>query len=299
MRSQKNAILSFLAIVFSVTAPPLTTHAQTPDNPIDWEYGPTVGKLGNIAEISIPKGYKFTEKAGTQKLLELTQNPADGNELGALVPVVGENEDIWFVVFEFDASGYVRDNDKDSLDANAMLSSVQKATEESNKSREEKGWIPFHVKGWSHQPFYDPRTNNLTWAILGYSQEAGKPEEDAVNYSVRLLGRQGVMKVDLVLSPKQVGEVLPHFDNLLSGFSFVPGQTYGDWRSGDKVAEYGLTALVVGGAAAAAVKTGLLLKFWKLIVAAFVALGAFLKRALNYIKRLLTGRASDETPQRE
>jgi uncharacterized membrane-anchored protein len=294
-----NAVVRLFAISLLAAGVQVVTGAQTPEKPIDWKYGPTIGTLGDVAQISIPDGYKFTDSAGTQKLLELTQNPADGHELGALVPVVGQNDEVWFVIFEFDDSGYVRDTEKDSLNANAMLASIQKATEDSNKAREEKGWIQFHVKGWSHQPFYDPRTNNLTWAITGYSQEAGKPEEDSVNYSVRLLGRQGVMKVDLVISPKQVDEVLPHFDGLLSGFSFVPGQTYGDWRSGDKVAKYGLTALVVGGAAAAAVKTGLLLKFWKLIVAAFVALGAFLKRVLNYIKRLLTGRASDETPQRE
>jgi len=107
------------------------------------------------------------------------------------------------------------------------------------------------------------------------------------------------MKADLVLTPTQVTAVVPQFDTLLDGFSFVPGQTYTDWRSGDKVAKYGLTALIVGGAAAAAVKSGLLLKFWKLILAAFAALAAFLKRIYNYIKRFLAGKASDETPQHE
>jgi uncharacterized membrane-anchored protein len=273
--------------------------AQTKKNSIDWQDGPTVGKLGDIARISIPKGYRFTGKTGTQKLLELTQNPSNGNEFGALVPVVDKNDDIWFVVFEFDDAGYVRDTEKDSLDADAIFGTIKKATEESNKVREQKGWPAFHVIGWSNKPFYDPRTHNLTWAILGMSQEPGKSEERAVNYSVRLLGRQGIMKADLVLSPNLVTQVVPQFDALLDGFSFVPGQTYADWRSGDKVAKYGLTALIVGGAAAAAVKTGLLLKFWKLILAAFIALGAFLKRIFTYIKRLFSGKAADETPQHE
>ena len=54
---------------------------------------------------------------------------------------------------------------------------------------------------------------------------------------------------------------------------------------GDKIAEYGLTALVVGGAGAAAAKAGLLkglwkflLAGWKLVIAAIVGLGALLKR---------------------
>lgn len=107
------------------------------------------------------------------------------------------------------------------------------------------------------------------------------------------------MKADLILSPSEVTQVVPQFDTLLDGFSFFPGQTYADWRSGDKVAKYGLTALIVGGAATAALKTGLLAKFWKLIVAAFVALGTFLKRVYAKLKRILAGKAADETPQHE
>lgn len=288
-----------LILVVSLVCLRSTTNAQGNKNAIEWTDGPTAGKLGEIAQISVPDGYRFTGKAGAQKLLELTQNPSDGGEVGAVVPEVGRNDDIWFVVFEFDDSGYVRDTEKDSLNPDAMLGSIRDATEDSNKLREKNGWAIMHVTGWSRKPFYDPRTNNLTWAILGNTQEQGKSPEAVVNYSVRLLGRQGVMRVDLVLSPNQVADVLPKFERLLDGFSFVPGQTYADWRSGDKIAKYGLTALIVGGAAAAAVKTGLLVKFWKLIVAGFVALGAFLKRLFNYMKRILTGKAGDETPQRE
>ncbi len=79
----------------------------------------------------------------------------------------------------------------------------------------------------------------------------------------------------------------------------MPGQKYAEWRSGDKVAKYGLTALIVGGAATAAVKSGLLIKFWKLIVAGFLGLSAFLKRVYNYIKRLISGKASEEVTQHE
>jgi len=266
---------------------------------INWQDGPVIGKLGDIAQIKIPTGYRFTDKAGAQRLLELTQNPSDGNELGAVVPIVDDEKDIWFAVFEFDDTGYVRDNEKDSLDSKAILDSISKDTEDSNKVRAEKGWPAFHVVGWSHTPYYDPQTHNLTWAILGKSDEQGKPNTEAVNYSVRILGRRGVMRADLVLSPDQVSLVFPEFQALLQGFSFIPGQTYADWRSGDKIAKYGLTALIVGGAATAALKSGLLLKFWKLIAAAFVAVGAFLKRLYNYIKRLLSGKASEESPQQE
>ena len=62
--------------------------AQQTGNGIDWEKGPAIGKLGEIAQILVPKGYRFTGKTGTQRLLELTQNPSSGDELGALVPIL-------------------------------------------------------------------------------------------------------------------------------------------------------------------------------------------------------------------
>jgi uncharacterized membrane-anchored protein len=285
-------------VLISILAFQTPCHGQSNKN-IDWQDGPTTGKLGDVAQISVPRGYRFTGKQGTQKLLELTQNPSNGKELGALIPVVEKGEDVWFVVFEFDDSGYVRDSEKDRLDSDAILKSIQEGTEEANKVRAQRGWTAVHVTGWSKKPYYDPRTHNLTWAVLASSQEQGKSEAPSVNYSVRLLGRGGIMKADLVLSPNQVDQTLPQFDNALNGYTFLPGQTYGDWRSGDKVAKYGLTALIVGGTAAAAVKTGFLLKFWKLIVAAFAAFAAFLKRAYAYIKRLITGKAAEEIPQHE
>ncbi|HXZ11200.1 MAG TPA: DUF2167 domain-containing protein [Candidatus Sulfotelmatobacter sp.] len=286
-----------LIILLLLSIPSL---AQEKSNGIKWQDGPTVGRLGDLAELTVPKGYRFTGKEGTLRVLEITQNPSSGNELGAVIPVTEKADDeIWFVIFEFDDSGYVRDNEKDSLDAKAILESIEKATEESNKVREQKGWPPFHVIGWSHEPYYDSRTHNLTWSILGEGEAQGKPAAQSVNYSVRLLGRRGIMKADLVLSPGLVPKVVPEFEDLLGGFSFIPGQTYSDWRSGDKVAKYGLTALIVGGVATAALKTGLLAKFWKLIVAGLVALGAFLKRLFIYFKRLLSGKAAEESPQHE
>ncbi len=46
----------------------------------------------------------------------------------------------------------------------------------------------------------------------------------------------------------------------LAGFNYNSGHKYGEWQSGDKVAAYGLTGLITGGAAVAAAKSGLLAK---------------------------------------
>lgn len=269
---------------------------------IDWIDGPATAKLGDVAQIKIPAGYRFTGREGTRKFLEITQNPPNGSELGTIIPVEtkesnsGDSNDFWFVIFEFNEVGYVKDDDRDKLDADALLKSIKENTEESNTDRAKRGWPAYHVESWYKPPFYDTATNNLTWAMEGYSQSESKRER-SINYSVRILGRRGTMSVDLVLGPDQVGGVLPKFSALLPGYSFLPGSAYSEFRAGDKVAEYGLATLVAGGATAIAAKTGLLAKLWKLIAVGIAALVAFLKRAWNYFKRLMSGKASEETPQ--
>ena len=114
-----------------------------------------------------------------------------------------------------------------------------------------------------------------------------------VNHSVRLLGRGGVMHADLVTTPEQLAALVPTFNTMIGGYTYSAGYKYAEWRSGDKVAAYGLTALVAGGAGVALVKSGLLVKFWKLIVIGFAALVGALKRLWSRI----TGKRGEIQPQ--
>src|SRR5882757_3992496 len=286
-------LLALLVLPFSVPAQEQDT---APRVKIDWQDGPTVGKLGTLAEIKVPEGYRFAGADGTRKFLELTQNPPTGNELGVLIPERKENDPsngFWFVIFEFHEIGYVKEDDRDKLNADNLLKELQTNTQEGNKERAKHGWPSYTIDGWYKPPYYDVSTKNLTWATRGHALENGK-EDKSVNYSIRILGRRGTMDVDLVLGPDVVSNVLPRFVDVLARFSFNSGHSYAEFRPGDKVAEYGLAALVAGGATAIAFKTGLLAKFWKLIVAMFVALSTMIKRAVNYLKRVLTGKASEE-----
>jgi uncharacterized membrane-anchored protein len=209
-----------------------------------------------------------------------TENPPSGNELGVLLcdPTEDVDGDSWFVVFSFDDSGYVRDDDAAELDADAILSSIREGNEVGNQERRKQGWATLDITGWAKAPFYDPRTNNLTWALNASSEGSG-----VVNHSVRLLGRGGVMHADLVVDPTRFAATVPEFDRIIGTHAFVEGRRYAEWKKGDKVAEYGLTALVAGGAVAVAAKTGILAKLGKLIVVAVV--GAF-----AWLRSLFTGR---------
>jgi uncharacterized membrane-anchored protein len=266
----------------SIAQEPAQQPQAQPQVHIDWQNGPTTAKLGDIAEIEIPEGYRFADKAGAEKVLQLTHNLVSGQELGAIVA----NDAGWFMIFEFEDTGYVKDDDK--LDADAILKSITENTENANEQRSKRGWRPIHVTGWKTSPFYDPQTHNLTWASVVKGDNPA--EEGSVNHSVRILGRKGTMNVDLVASPTEYADITGKFASLMAGFHYTDGNRYSDFTKGDKMAEYGLTALIVGGGAAVALKTGLLgklgillLKLWKVIIFGFVAIGAAIKKFFQNI----------------
>ena len=258
---------------------PLLAQEQEDDpfGSIPWQEGPILGDLGKEARVQVPAGCLFTGEKGTEQFLELTQNPTNGQERGVLfcrIESNGEMTSSWFAVFEYDPSGYVKDDEKDQLDADAILSSLREGNEAANEERERRGWARLDLVGWERAPYYDATTHNLTWAIRTNSQDGGP----GLNHSVRLLGRGGVMSADLVADPADYATALATFTGVLGEFEFKTGHTYAEWRQGDKIAKYGLTALVAGGAGALAAKSGLLGKLWKVIVAGLVAAGAAAKR---------------------
>ena len=277
-----SSIVFGLVMAVGIAAVANAQERRSPLADLPWQTGPIAGQLGDIATVRVPDGYKFVERAGAARFLELTENPTDGSELGVLVSKDGS----WFVIFDFSADGYVKDDDR-NLDADALLASIREGTEHANELRRERGWSTMEIVGWQQKPFYDPQSNNLTWAIRGKSED-----EISVNHSTRLLGRRGVMNVNLVLSPDDMGSAMPAFNSLLTGVTFNTGQRYAEFRQGDKIAEYGLAGLVVGGTGVALAKSGLLQKFWKLLVLGFVAVAGAVKRMFS---RLMGTREAPDT----
>jgi uncharacterized membrane-anchored protein len=235
---------------------------------LDWKVD-GAGTLGGRATLAIPSGYRFTGSSGTIKLMEAYGNLTSGGELGYIAP-----EDMsWFAVFEFDDCGYVKDDEKNELDADKILKQMKEGQQAANKELAKRGMPTLEVLGWHTPPFYNPHTNNLEWAI----RLAGGGGE-TINYKTKLLGRRGVMDVVLVCDEEQMATVVPAYQELLKGFAFNKDENYASFTTGDKVAEYGLTGLIVGGGLLVAAKSGLLAKLWKPIAIGLVAVGAFLKR---------------------
>jgi len=265
--------------------------AAEPKSDIHWATSPATFDLGVEAHVKVEDGYRFANGADTRKLMERMGNTVDNTEVGLITPLA-ENQ-TWFLIFEYHGEGYIKDDDKDKIDADALLANIREGTEQQNKVRKEHGMTGLHVIGWDEKPNYDPVTHNLRWAIRAKDDDGS----EVVNYQVRLLGRGGFMSVTLVDDAAKMAESKLQMAAVLTGFDYKAGRTYAEWRSGDKIATYGLAALVAGGAGAAAAKLGLFgvlaklfAKLGKGIVVVFLAIGAAIKRLWDK----LTGRSNEQ-----
>jgi uncharacterized membrane-anchored protein len=235
--------------------------------------------LGDQGQINLPDGYEALDGPKTREMMRAIGEPISNQEVGFITPK--EKDSDWSVYFEFNPIGYVKDDEKDSLDADAILKSFKEGTERSNAERRKNNSPEMQITGWHTKPMYNPSTKNLEWCIAASVE--GRP---LLNYNIRLLGREGVMEIILVTDPASLDASLPKVRSLLAGYSYLPGKRYAEWKAGDKIAEYGLTALIAGGAAAVAFKSGLIQKLLKPIIIGVIALGGL-------IVKLFGGRARE------
>jgi uncharacterized membrane-anchored protein len=236
--------------------------------------GPTTITLRNQATIALPEGYGFIPPKEGAVLMNAMGNQTDDNFLGLIFP---QSEDEWFVTVDFDPAGYIKDDDAKEWDADELLDNLKEGTEAANEHREQVGVTPIEVTRWIEKPNYDASTHRLVWSAE--VKDKGSSGEDAgINYNTYVLGREGYVSLNLITSAAEVEAHKPAAHELLAAVNFNEGKRYTDFNeSTDKVAAYGLAALVGG---IAAKKLGLLAglglmiaKFGKLLIVGVVALG--------------------------
>lgn len=244
--------------------------------------GPATIPLGAEGSLKLPAGMLFIKKEAANALMVEHGNSSNPNRYGLILPEVKEGEDVtWWVDLDYVDSGYIKDDDAKEWDTEAMLNELKAGNEEQNKVRKSKGIAETETRGWIEKPQYDAATHRLIWSIDVY-EKGGKDENPAVNYNTFQLGRKGYISLTLVTDLKEIDKMKPVARELLSNIEFNQGLRYADFNATtDKVAEYGLAALIGG---VAAKKLGLLavigaffVKFGKIIALAAVGLGAGLK----------------------
>ena len=140
------------------------------------------------------------------------------------------------------------------------------------------GIPPIQVTRWIEAPKYESSTHQLVWSAEARLKNGSDPDP-TINYNTYVLGREGYISMDLVTNSSTVATDKRGATELLAGVEFNSGKRYGDFNSStDKVAAYGLAALIGG---IAAKKLGLLAligvfvaKFAKVIAIGAAAFGA-------------------------
>ena len=201
---------------------------------INWQKGPCKGNLGGYAEITVPEGFVFAGPADAQKYMELNENIPDPTTMGVLQPM--SPEESWFLVFEYHDTGHVPDDEKATIDADALLRQKKDAEVGANEERRRRGYGVMHCKDWLIRPAYDTDTKSLAWALRLEADNGAGGVAEVCNYNLRILGRTGVMSTTLVCDPAEITGLVPRVKGLLKGYDYVPGQRYGEWKAGDKVA---------------------------------------------------------------
>ena len=271
----------------SASAAPAPEIETEPENKLPWKQGPTKVDLGHDLDLDLPEAYVFLGMPDAGHVMEKMGNLHNETLLGV---VASKNDDAdWFVTIRYEDEGFIKDDEE--IKSDEILQAIREGTEESNKERVERGFKELHVDGWAEEPRYEKAVHHLVWALTARSENGV-----SINFNTRVLGRRGYVAVNLVTGPENLAANKPVATALLAGTSFRAGARYGDFNEKtDKVAEYGLIGLVLGGAgigAAKLVKVGLLAKFGKVILAALIAgkkavvlfflgIGAFFKRLFN------------------
>ena len=172
--NKKNFFCMFGILVMVILFSPVTGTAELPMP--EWVKGPATVDLGkNLAQLSIGEKYIFAGSEDTKKIMEYMGNPLSNNEIGYLAPNTETAN--WFIVFDYLPIGYVKDDEKDSIDTDAILNSIKNGTEKANKIRKEKGFSPLVIKSGTAPTSVETTAFSIAMASHTDWGEASKTEE--------------------------------------------------------------------------------------------------------------------------
>jgi len=244
------------------------------------------------ASLQLAPGYSFLPAQDAQRVLtQLWSNPPHPEVLGMILPGTDPhvllNGNNWAVVVSYVSDGYVSDADAAKVDYTDLLTKMQKATEASNPERLKQGYHAMELVGWAEPPHYDADSHKLYWARnLKLTKADGSIVGQSLNYDIRVLGRRGYLSLNAVAPIDQLDKVRADMPQVLAMTDFDTGERYADYDSKtDKLAAYGIAALVAGGIAAKAglfAKLGLmLLALKKFVIIGIAAIVGFFRKLFN------------------
>lgn len=249
---------------------------------LTYQYG-TIDLDYGLASIDLIEGFAYLSPDDTERVLvDAWGNPPGNETLGMIIPTDRTVLDVdsWVAIITYEESGHVSDEEAETIDYSELLEGMQEDTREGNEARVEAGYESIELLGWAAEPYYDKANHKLHWAK---ELRFGESPDNTLNYNIRVLGREGVLNVNIVTGSNMLDEVDSQLAGILAMTEFNDGNLYTDFNPKiDKVASYGIAALIAGKVASKAgilAKLGVILlafkKAWLLVI---VAIGAFFKR---------------------
>ena len=252
--------------------------------------GPTEISIADEAKLKLPEGFVYIPTAQASRLMRSMGNFPGDRFQGLIVPR-HEDDSFDFVTVSWQPEGYIKDDDARDWKAEKLLDDLKEGTEEANQQRRQMGIGEIEITGWIEAPRYDAASHQLVWSVSHRAKggAANPAADDGINYRTLVLGREGYVDLTLVTDRAHFPALQPSALSLLGALAFNDGKRYADYQSGtDRVAEYGLAALVAGVAAnklgLIAVALAFFAKFAKLILVA-VAGGFYAVRKWLGIRR--------------
>jgi len=237
--------------------------------------GPAEVALRDQAKLDLPAGLAFIPKHEAAALMHAMGNRTGDEFIGLIFPQADDKS--WMVSVDYDAAGYIKDDDAKDWNADELLKNLRDGTQAANEERSRIGVPPIKVTRWIEKPAYEAGEHHLVWSAEVKLRD-GEDPDPTINYNTYVLGREGYISMNLITPASTIDVDKPVAKKLLAAVTFQDGKRYGDFNSStDKVAAYGLAALVAG---VAAKKLGLLalagvfiLKFAKLFALGAAAVG--------------------------
>lgn len=224
--------------------------------------GPKTIEIFDQATLELPAKFVFIPNPEASNIMRAMGNSVGEGFNGLIMP---ESADTWwFITVNYDNAGYIKDDDAKSWDTEEMLQNMKENAEHVNEERAKRHIPEVDVAGWVQTPMYYDDSHEVIWSVA--TKAKGVPDDQAqgVNYNTLVLGRQGYISLNLITALSSVETLKPTSKTLIDKLHFIDGKKYSDVNlATDKIAEYGLAALITG---VAAKKLGLIA-----LIAAFLA----------------------------
>lgn len=278
------------SFVLAQDGPTVESPVEFDQTKLQYQTG-TVLLPGDFVRLELGEDFRYLDPEQTEKLLvEGWGNPSGDETLGMILPIDADplDSDSWGAIITYEEDGYVSDEEADQINEEELLKAFQENAAQENKERIKQGYETITLVGWATPPKYDRTNHVLYW---GEELNFQDTSYNILNHHIRMLGRKGVLHLNIVADMEMADAVVTDAQQLQSRINFEPGYRYADYKPGeDKLAEYGIKALVLGGVAA---KAGLFKALIALLIAGKKFILIAIAGALAWIRQKFGRRKKD------